>query len=110
MTFAFNYNDPLPISDKEWDELAAHPTVRDNWYLDETEGGKNLASQVYGVKFDYQFDVSPLARTDLYVLVAWMGAGVDGDANNVVIMLCRNDDGTLEPLALLFPDSMRSSS
>ncbi len=103
------YHNPLPISTEEWAELAVQPVVRDNWYLDDTDNGDSLAAQVYGVKFAYQYETSPHLLTDLYVLIAWMGAGSNGDAKNVVVMLCRDieGDGHLEPLALPFPESMR---
>ncbi len=99
-----NYNPPLPISDAEWNELAAHPAVRDNWYLDPNDTGDDLSAQVYGAKFEHRFDANPHLVTDLYVLTAWITLGKDGDARNAVVILCRNqEDGELEPLSLPFP-------
>ena len=44
---------PKAIARAEWEEIAALPFVHDAWGLSEDEGGEDLASQVYGVKFDF---------------------------------------------------------
>lgn len=98
------YNNPLPISDAEWCELAEHPVVRENWCLDDSDGPRELAKEVYGVKFSCPLASNPFLSTDLFVLAAWPCLGADGDANNAALLFLREQDrGTLEALVLPFP-------
>lgn len=99
------YNNPLPISDAEWRELAQHPVVRENWSLDDSDGARELAMEVYGVKFSCPLESNPTLSTDFFVLAAWPCVGASGDADNATVLLLRDQDrGTLEALALPFPD------
>ncbi|MDQ3816172.1 MAG: hypothetical protein M3362_00600 [Acidobacteriota bacterium] len=84
----FNHQ-PQVITPPEWEEIAALPFVRDAWGLSEDEGGEELASQVYGVKFDFMSG-SPGYVGDLFILQGEYTAG------DPPLMLIRQD-GKLTP-------------
>jgi hypothetical protein len=76
---------PLAIMPAEWKEIAALPFVRDMWGLSEDSAPEELASQVYGVKFNFMSG-SPGYIGELFII---QGEYLSGDPP---LMLIREND------------------
>jgi hypothetical protein len=79
---------PHALSLQEWEEIAAIPTVREAWGLEDGDGADFLAYQIYGAKFGF-VSGSPGYVGDLFIL---QGDVLTGDPP---IVLRRGDDGDL---------------
>ena len=58
---------PYKLTTAEWEEIAALPTIRESWGLEETQGGETLADLAYAVKFKF-VSGSPGYIGDLFIL------------------------------------------
>jgi hypothetical protein len=79
---------PYTITEAEWREIAAVPEVRDAWGMDEDADPLELASYIYGARFNF-ISGSPGYVGDIYVL--------QGDALSDVgpMVLRRDSNGRL---------------
>jgi hypothetical protein len=79
---------PYKITNAEWKEIAAIPEVRDAWGMEENAEPLELASYIYGARFNF-ISGSPGYVGDIYVL--------QGDALTEVgpMVLRRGSDGKL---------------
>lgn len=80
-------NDPVPLSQAEWNEVAALSRVREDWGLEDDDTGAHLSAIAYGAKFRF-VSGSPGYVGDLFIIA--------GDALSAPpMMLTRNADGGL---------------
>ena len=70
-----NANQPIAISEDEWQEIMNVPVVRDSWGIEDDETLEDFVSMVYGVKFNFQSG-SPGYDGELYIL---LGDTLTGD-------------------------------
>jgi hypothetical protein len=68
-------NEPISISQDEWQEIMTLPVVRDSWGIEDDETLEEFLSMVYGVKFNFESG-SPGYVGELYIL---QGAYLTGD-------------------------------
>src|SRR5262245_48625056 len=61
-------NMPFPIRPEEWDEIVKLEFIRESWGLDSEDDGSGLASQAYGVRFNFVSGTMPGYRGDLFIL------------------------------------------
>jgi hypothetical protein len=79
-----NPNQPIAISQDEWQEIMNLPIIRDAWGLEDDETLEDFMSMVYGVRFNFHSG-SPGYVGELYIL---QGDTLTGDPP---IMLGRQD-------------------
>ena len=65
------YNNPLPLTKREWKEIAKIKAIREAFGIDDPADEKSFAENVFAVRFNYMSDC-PGYVGDLFVLMGGM--------------------------------------
>jgi len=79
-------HNPMALTPKDWDEVAAVPEVRRGWGMEPHENGSDLSRFSYGAKFDF-VSGGPGYVGDLFVLT--------GDAVSAPPIMLIRQEGSL---------------